>query len=525
MFHMQQTFLVGSAAHKAFFEASDEELDQAPVYRFMVPVFGKGVVYDAPLTVRRQQFRMLGNSLRPSGLRRYPEVIAAEARDFFSTSYGPSADVDLLHSMADLTILTASATLHGPDVRQKLHKQVSHLFRQMDEGISPLSIVMPYLPTPAHRRRDAAHRKMVKLFAGVIRDRRKAERLAAKTTSNKTSPPTDILHKLIHAKYKDGTRVPGHEIAGMLIAALFAGQHTSSVTVTWTILFLLDNHRKHEKENIEGKNNLFCNGKVTHDDVSKMKILHACVKESIRMFPPLIFLMRRVVKKPLDVEGFKVPVGHNVMYVLCFFNFELPEVFENPNTWLPGRWLDFDIRTLPPYSFIGFGAGIHTCMGESFAFMQIKTILAVLLTTYDMKLTGPLPPASYDAMVVMPRGPNITSLKTVTTKSQGKKKSNILKTLPSSNFEKNENSDPNEEFGLDSFTIEEISKHSKRDDLWIIVKDRVYDVTQFLPVHQGGDSLLKWGGKDATVGVFGPQHPSTVPTLLKRYLIGKVDRN
>lgn len=224
----------------------------------------------------------------------------------------------------------------------------------------------------------------------------------------------------------------------------------------------------------------------------------------------------------------------------------LPEVFENPNTWLPGRWLDFDIRTLPPYSFIGFGAGIHTCMGESFAFMQIKTILAVLLTTYDMKLTGPLPPASYDAMVVMPRGPNIvkfrrksgilqssvgvsekekTSLKTVTTKSQGKKKSNILKTLPSSNFEKNENSDPNEEFGLDSFTIEEISKHSKRDDLWIIVKDRVYDVTQFLPVHQGGDSLLKWGGKDATVGVFGPQHPSTVPTLLKRYLIGKVDRN
>ena len=47
-------------------------------------------------------------------------------------------------------------------------------------------------------------------------------------------------------------------------------------------------------------------------------------------------------------------------------------------------------------------------------------------------------------------------------------------------------------------------------------------MTQYLPVHQGGDALLKFGGKDATAGVYGEQHPSTVPTLLRRYLIGRV---
>ena len=88
------TFMVGARAHKVFFEATDHELDQAAVYRFMTPVFGKGVVCtfitqhagrefnpkahvanspslssptdDAPLKKRRQQFRILGSCLRPT---------------------------------------------------------------------------------------------------------------------------------------------------------------------------------------------------------------------------------------------------------------------------------------------------------------------------------------------------------------------------------------------------------------------------------------------------------------------------
>ena len=53
----------------------------------------------------------------------------------------------------------------------------------------------------------------------------------------------------------------------------------------------------------------------------------------------------------------------------------------------------------------------------------------------------------------------------------------------------------------------------------------VYDVTTYLPVHQGGDALLKWAGKDATVAVSGPQHPSTVWRLLSRYKIGIIQED
>ena len=74
--------------------------------------------------------------------------------------------------MADLTILTASATLHGPEVRKHLYKDVSRLFAELDKGISPLSILFPYAPTPAHKGRDRAHKGMIELFSNVIRKRR-----------------------------------------------------------------------------------------------------------------------------------------------------------------------------------------------------------------------------------------------------------------------------------------------------------------------------------------------------------------
>ena len=51
----------------------------------------------------------------------------------------------------------------------------------------------------------------------------------------------------------------------------------------------------------------------------------------------------------------------------------------------------------------------------------------------------------------------------------------------------------------------------------------MYEVTNYLDVHQGGDlAIINWGGKDATDAVNGPQHPSTVPTLLERFQIGHI---
>ena len=55
---------------------------QAACYQFMTPLFGKGVVYDAPLPVRKQQFKFLSGALKAKNLQTYPERIEAETRAF-----------------------------------------------------------------------------------------------------------------------------------------------------------------------------------------------------------------------------------------------------------------------------------------------------------------------------------------------------------------------------------------------------------------------------------------------------------
>ena len=56
-----------------------------------------------------------------------------------------------------------------------------------------------------------------------------------------------------------------------------------------------------------------------------------------------------------------------------------------------------------------------------------------------------------------------------------------------------------------SYSKSEVAEHNKRDDCWIIIKDKVYDVTSYVEEHPGGDAILDHAGDDSTDGFFGPQ--------------------
>ncbi|EES14944.1 hypothetical protein BDA96_07G127400 [Sorghum bicolor] len=73
-----------------------------------------------------------------------------------------------------------------------------------------------------------------------------------------------------------------------------------------------------------------------------------------------------------------------------------------------------------------------------------------------------------------------------------------------------------------SFTKEEISKHNTRKDCWIIIKDKVYDVTPYVEEHPGGDAILNNAGGDSTEGFFGPQHGTRVFDIIEDFCIGQL---
>jgi sterol 14-demethylase len=411
------TFLVGPRAHEVFFRANDDELDQGPVYGFSVPVFGRGVVYDAPLAIRLEQFRFVSTALRAARLREYVPLMVAEAETYFKRHWhGTDGTADLLKSLSELIILTASRCLMGREVREQLFEEVSTLYHQLDQGMQPLSVFAPHFPCKAHWQRDRARREMRRLFASIIANRRKRyQEIAAQAESVGQDPQqaleaakeVDVLQVFMDSQYRDGSRLTDDEITGLLIAVLFAGQHTSTITGTWTGLLMLRKPELVTRVRAEQEQVLYDDDgcfKIDYDALLRLDVMHRCIKEALRMYPPLIFLMREVVI-PRTYRDYVIPKG-DIVVVSPPLAMRLPEVFADPDRYDPDRYApprEEDKRV--PFSHIGFGGGRHACMGEQFAYLQIKTIWSVILRDYDLEPVGPLPLPDYSAMVVGPKPP------------------------------------------------------------------------------------------------------------------------
>ncbi|CAM9909662.1 unnamed protein product, partial [Discosporangium mesarthrocarpum] len=324
------TFLIGPEAQAPFFKLNDETMSQNEVYgRYTKPVFGKDVVYNSEPKKRNQQMQHMANGLRAARLKAYVPMIEKETRDFIK-AWGDKGEINLLEALSELTIMTASRCLHGDDVREELFADVARLYHDMDEGITPLSVFFPYAPIPSHFKRDKARREMVSLLSKIIQKRR-AEQAAETSALEKT----DLLQQVfVDMKYKDGSRNTDDQVVGLLIALLFAGQHTSSITSCWTSMLTSMNpalmaRLLEEQKSVLGSDKTI----ITSEHLGEMKLLHNCMRETLRMYPPLILLLR-LAKKDFKVtsngRSFTVPKGH-LVGTSPYVAMRLPEVFPNPD--------------------------------------------------------------------------------------------------------------------------------------------------------------------------------------------------
>ncbi|RRT67448.1 hypothetical protein B296_00024628, partial [Ensete ventricosum] len=310
-----------------------------------------------------------------------------------------SGTVDLKYELEHLIILTASRCLLGREVRDKLFDDVSALFHDLDNGMRPISVIFPYLPIPAHRRRDRARARIAEIFSTIIKSRK---------SSGKSED--DMLQCFIDSRYKDGRPTTEGEITGLLIAALFAGQHTSSITSTWTGAYML-RYQKYLTAALEEQREIMRRhgDKVDHDILSEMDVLYRCIKEALRLHPPLIMLLRyshddfTIATK--DGNEYDIPKGHIVATSPAFAN-RLPYIYKDPDTYDPDRFTpgrDED-KAAGAFSYISFGGGRHGCLGEPFAYLQIKAIWSHLLRNFEFELISPFPENDWNAMVVGVKG-------------------------------------------------------------------------------------------------------------------------
>ena len=382
----------GPEAHDCYFRAPEDQLDARAVYQFTVPIFGRGVAYDVSPDIMSEQLGFLYPSLRDAAMRRYTDIMFEETR-LFAGALGESGTVDLPHALNELTVKIASRCLIGEEVREQVDSGFAEAYHDLQNGINVLGFFLPRLPIPAHRSRDRARRKIAGIFSGVMT----ARRLSG-------AAPDDFMQALMQARYKDGRALSDEEITGILLTVLFAGQHTSAVLATWTGLELMRAPSYLTQVRDEMQDVYRADGVMSLSSLKQQVTLEHAVRECERLHPPLILLIRKALK-PLYYGDYIVPAGALAM-VSPAVSHRLPRVFADPALFAPARFA-------PPasehkqhhYALIGFGGGKHRCMGEHFAYLQLKAIWTVLLDRFDFHLDTGFPAPNYGSWVTGPRAP------------------------------------------------------------------------------------------------------------------------
>lgn len=183
-------------------------------------------------------------------------------------------------------------------------------------------------------------------------------------------------------------RFSASEITGIFISMMFAGHHTTSGTAAWTVIELL-RHPDVLAEVVAELDELFTDGAtVSHHAMRQIPRLEAALKETLRLHPPLIILMR-VAQGDFEVVGHSISPGDLVATTPAVSN-RLPEDFPEPDSFDPGRYIDPNQEDLVNrWTWIPFGAGRHRCVGAPFALMQLKAIFSILLRDWEFELAQP----------------------------------------------------------------------------------------------------------------------------------------
>ncbi len=180
-------------------------------------------------------------------------------------------------------------------------------------------------------------------------------------------------------------------------------QHFTAGHVTWAIVLLLL-HREWLAPVLEEQRRV-AGGKLTLDAVRRMSVLEQTLMEAERLQPAVAVIMRRVLRE-FEFDGFTARPGDLAMVSPAAAH-RLPTVFRDPERYDPGRFAPpREEHKKAPHALIAFSGGGHRCVGFSFAYLEMKIIVSVLLRSFELRLgrgswepdyaspvTGPVRPA------------------------------------------------------------------------------------------------------------------------------------
>ncbi|XP_045904160.1 cytochrome P450 4V2 [Micropterus dolomieu] len=193
-----------------------------------------------------------------------------------------------------------------------------------------------------------------------------------------------FLDMLLKTTDEDGNRMSHQDIQEEVDTFMFRGHDTTAASMNWALHLLGSHPEVHSKVQQELQEVFGTSDRhVTTEDLKKLKYLECTIKEALRLFPSVPFFARSI-GEDCHINGFKVPKGANAI-VITYALHRDPRYYPEPEEFRPERFLPENSVGRPPYAYIPFSAGLRNCIGQRFALMEEKVILASILRKFNVE--------------------------------------------------------------------------------------------------------------------------------------------
>jgi cytochrome P450 family 135 len=184
---------------------------------------------------------------------------------------------------------------------------------------------------------------------------------------------TDVLSTAIQARYPNGRTLTDAEVRDEMMTLIIAGNQTTAGGLAWALEMLL----RHPVELARLREDLASGSE---------EYLDATIDEALRLRTPLFGLGRGAVVD-YRLGRFTIPRGTGIAVPLLLV-YRSPALYRDPTLYRPERYLS---EGAPRPSWLPFGSGIRSCIGERFARLQIGILLREILSHADLELVDPSP--------------------------------------------------------------------------------------------------------------------------------------